>query len=319
MRRIESGLRLGARYELVQPLDSGSMGQVWRGLDLRLKRPVAVKLALPGLPGHGFTPERVSRFEREAEAAAALDVVNITSVYDAGTDTGDRSGSALHWLVMQLVDGATLADLLAERDDELFDVPTAAAVAAQVCTALAALHSRGFVHRDLKPENVMVRRDGVVKVLDFGLVKVLSEAGPQLTATGECLGNLWFASPEILLGSRDLDGRSDLYAVGCLLHTMLSGAPPFPSKAPMAVFEGHTELSPPPLTHLNTVVPREVEALVAGLLAKNREERPASAAEVYRLLMPWLPHPVAREQGSRFDGSEDPRRPYLLPQAPFPL
>ncbi|MEU3606053.1 serine/threonine-protein kinase [Streptomyces sp. NPDC035033] len=319
MRRIESGLRLGARYELVQPLDSGSMGQVWRGLDLRLKRPVAVKLALPGLPGHGFTPEQVSRFEREAEAAAGLDAVNITTVYDAGTDVGDGSGSPLHWLVMQLVDGATLADLLAEQDGGRFDLPTATAVAAQVCTALAALHSRGFVHRDLKPENVMVRRDGVVKVLDFGLVKVLSEAGPRLTATGECLGNLWFASPEMLLGSRDLDGRSDLYAVGCLLHTMLAGAPPFPSKVPMAVFEGHTELPPPPLAPLDVTVPQEVQELVSGLLAKDREKRPASAAEVYRLLMPWLPRPVPGRGEGWFDEAEDPRRPYALPQAPFPL
>ncbi|MDX2817730.1 serine/threonine-protein kinase [Streptomyces sp. PA03-5A] len=318
MRRIGRGDVFGKRYELEVPLGRGSMGQVWRGRDRDLGRPVAVKLATLHSSADDVARSR-RRFEREAMAAAALDSANVATVYDAGTDAG-RDGE-IHWLVMQLVEGATLGELLDERGT--FDLATATATAAQLCSGLAAAHSAGLVHRDLKPDNVMVRRDGVVKVLDFGLVKVLSEVGPRLTATGELIGNLMYASPELLGGTAELDARSDLYGVGCLLHRMLTGVPPFPSKVPMEIFDGHLAQEPPSLASRGVVVPDGAQELVSSLLAKDPRERPGSAAEVYLALRPWLPEPPGTTGAGDGDlgsaGTEDPRRPFLLPQAPFLL
>ncbi|MFC7827772.1 serine/threonine-protein kinase [Streptomyces sp. NPDC057375] len=313
VRRIGRGDVLGNRYELEVPLGHGAMGQVWRGRDRHLGRRVAVKLAILD-PGTGDIARARRRFEREGKAAAALDSANVATVHDAGVDT-DTDGE-IHWLVMQLVEGATLGELLDERN--VFDVASAAAVTAQVCAGLAPAHAAGLVHRDLKPANVMVRRDGVVKVLDFGLVKLMSEAGPRLTATGETVGNLMYASPELLQGAVELDARSDLYSVGCLLHSMLAGAPPFASKVPMEVFGGHLTREPPSLASSGVVVPDGLQELVSALLAKGRQDRPGSAAEVYQALGPWLPK-SGDAAGGEPCGPEDPRRPFLLPQAPFPL
>ncbi|MGW3314389.1 serine/threonine-protein kinase [Streptomyces fungicidicus] len=318
VRRIGRGETLGSRYELEVPLGRGAMGQVWRGRDRGLGRAVAVKLAVLET-GTGDVTRARRRFEREARAAAALDSTHVATVYDAGVDT--EPGGEIHWLVMQLVEGATLGELLDERG--VFDLASAVSVAAQVCSGLASAHAGGLVHRDLKPENIMVRRDGVVKVLDFGLVKVLSEAGPRLTATGETVGNLMYASPELLEGAVELDARSDLYGVGCLLQRMLAGAPPFQSKAPMEVFEGHLTQEPPSLASLGVTVPDALQDLVFSLLAKDRRDRPDSATEVCRALGPWLPKPrntgAGGQDGLPYRDAEDPRRPFLLPQAPFPL
>jgi serine/threonine protein kinase len=309
---IRRGAVLGDRYELQQPLGRGSMGQVWRGHDLHLGRPVAVKTVAAELLAEAEDRERVRRrFVREAKAAATLDTANIATIYDASV-TGDT-----HWLVMQLVDGATLGTVLDER--ERLDVASAAAVAAQICSGLAAAHAAGLIHRDLKPENVMVRRDGVVKILDFGLVKLMADDGPRLTATGEQPGNLLYASTELLSGLPDLDGRSDLYSVGCLLHHMLAGVPPFPRDRPMAVLRGHLHDVPPSLAEAGVQVPDALHDLVLALLAKDREDRPASAAEVYGALGPWLPVARPGPDTLRAFGPEDPRRPFVLPQGPYPV
>lgn len=220
MQTFAPGVVLHDRYRLESVLGRGAMGQVWRGSDLRLDRPVAVKtIASELMAVASGRDEALARFGREARSAARLDHANITAVYDASiTDE-------VCCLVMQLVDGTTLEYLFDQQDDERFDVPTATAVAAQLCSGLSAAHAGGLVHRDLKTQNVMVRRDGVVKILDFGLVKLLADVDPRLTMTGEGIGNIVCASPELLAGRSPVDGRSDLYAVGCLLHHMLTGAP----------------------------------------------------------------------------------------------
>ncbi|MGW3152820.1 serine/threonine-protein kinase [Streptomyces sp. NPDC001089] len=227
-----------------------------------------------------------------------LDSADIATVHDAAV-TGDT-----HWLVMQLVDGATLGMVLGEQ--EQLEVASATAVAAQICSGLDAAHAAGLVHRDLKPENVMARRDGVVKILDFGLVKLMADDGPRLTATGEQPGNLLYASPELLSGDPDLDGRSDLYSVGCLLHHMLVGAPPFPRDRPMAVLRGHLHDTPPGLAEAGVPVPDALQDLVLALPAKDREDRPASADEVYGVLGPWLPGARPGPDTLRGFGPDDP-------------
>ena len=196
---------------------------------------------------------------------------------------------------------------------------SAVAVAAQICSGLAAAHAAGLVHRDLKPENVMIRRDGVVKILDFGVVKLMADDGLRLTATGEQPGNLRYASPELLSGETNLDGRSDLYSVGCLLHHMLAGAPPFPAERPMAVLRGHLHDAPPRLAAAGVPVPDGLQELVFALLAKDREDRPGSAAEVYGALGPWLPASRPGSDTLCGFGPEDPRRPFVFPQGPYPV
>lgn len=314
MHAVRAGTVLGDRYELDRPLGRGSMGHVWQGHDLRLGRTVAVKTVITeaNVLADSREHDRLQRrLAREARAAATLDSANVATVYDADV-TGD-----LRWLVMQLVEGATLGTILDER--ARIDVASAAAVAAQICSGLAAAHAAGLVHRDLKPENVMVRRDGVVKILDFGLVKLAADDGPRLTTTGQRPGNLLYASPELLSGTPTLDGRSDLYSVGCLLHHLLAGAPPFPSERPMAVLNAHLHEPPPALAEHGVDVPEGLQTLVYALLTKDREQRPSSAADVYGALGPWLPVPRAGSTALRSFGPEDPRRPFVLPQGPYPV
>ncbi|MCM1943449.1 serine/threonine protein kinase [Streptomyces sp. G3] len=202
------------------------MGHVWQGTDEYLERPVAVKtvaadlLALPD-----WRDTALARFEREAKATARLDHANITTVYDAAV-TED-----VCCLVMQLVDGTTLDNVIDGAHDGRLPVAAAVAVAAQLCSGLSAAHVAGLVHRDLKPQNIMVRASGLVKILGFGLVKVLSNTDPRLTMTGETLGNVAYASTGFLSDDVALEGRADLYAVGCLLYHMLTGRPPFPSSS----------------------------------------------------------------------------------------
>ncbi|MFE4953994.1 serine/threonine-protein kinase [Streptomyces sp. NPDC056653] len=313
MQTFAPGMVLRDRYRLESVLGRGVMGQVWQGRDLYLERLVAVKtVASELLAVPRSRDEALARFEREARAAARLDHPNITTVHDASiTDE-------VCCLVMQLVDGTTLEYLFDQQQDERFDVPTAAAVAAQLCAGLSAAHAAGLVHRDLKTQNVMVRRDGVVKILDFGLVKSLADVDPRLTMTGEGIGNILCASPELLSGRGRLDGRSDLYAVGCLLHHMLTGAPPFSTVQPALLASQHLTAQPPLIGESGVDVPDSLQELVTALLAKRPEDRPSSATEVYVALAPHLPGPDPTAAARR-GLPEDPRRPFLVPQGPQPL
>lgn len=313
MQAFVPGMTLCDRYRLQSVLGRGVMGQVWQGCDLYLERPVAVKtIASELLAVPRSRDEAMARFRREARAAARIDHPNITAVYDASIT--DETCC----LVMQLVDGTTLEYLFDQQDDQRFDVSSAAAVAAQLCAGLSAAHAAGLVHRDLKTQNVMVRRDGVVKILDFGLVKSLADADPRLTMTGEGIGNILCASPELLSGRGRIDGRSDLYAVGCLLHHMLTGSPLFSTDQPSLLASRHLTAVPPLVGESGVDVPGPLQDLVTGLLAKRPEDRPSSATEVYAALAPYLPSSdPARAIGRVLP--EDPRRPFVVPQGPRPL
>ncbi|MCX4848902.1 serine/threonine-protein kinase [Streptomyces sp. NBC_00893] len=310
MRAFEPGMKLCDRYRLRSVLGRGVMGQVWEGTDLVLERPVAVKtIASELLAVPRSRDEALARFRREARSAARIDHPNITAVYDASIT--DETCC----LVMQLVDGTTLEYLFDQQDGRRFDVTSAVSVAAQLCAGLSAAHTAGLVHRDLKTQNVMVTRDGVVKILDFGLVKSLADTDPGLTMTGEGIGNILCASPELLAGRGRLDGRSDLYAVGCLLHHMLTGTPLFETDQPALLASRHLTAAPPPAADSGVRVPGPLQALLAGLLAKRPEDRPSGATEVYAALAPYLP---ASDPGrATLRGlPEDPRRPFLVPQGP---
>ncbi|MCD0485993.1 serine/threonine protein kinase [Streptacidiphilus sp. ASG 303] len=308
--RVGDTLGHGRRYELLAPVSRGAMGQVWRARDRHLERTVAVKTIAAEVLAQGCDRGLVlRRFEREAKAAACLDHPNVAAVHDAGEQDG------VCYLVMQLLDGMPLGDLLAEQ--ERLDVDTAAAVGAQLCAGLTAAHARGLVHRDLKPDNVMVRRNGVLAILDFGLVKLLGDGVTPLTATADSVGNQLYASPELLGGSRELDHRSDLYALGCLLHHMLVGTPLFLEDDRHALVAGrHLYEAPVPLRELREDVPEQIEALVLALLAKEPADRPADAAAVYTRLAAFLPAPLPAELLLRPAPPCDPRHPFRHPMAP---
>ncbi|MDT0608654.1 serine/threonine-protein kinase [Streptomyces lancefieldiae] len=311
MEQFAAGKVLRNRYRLDRILGRGAMGHVWQGTDVYLERPVAVKtVAADLLALQDWRATALARFEREAKAAARLDHANITTVYDAAV-TED-----VCCLVMQLVDGTTLDNVIDGADDGCLPVPAAVSVAAQLCSGLSAAHAAGLVHRDLKPQNVMVGSSGLVKILDFGLVKVLSDTDPQLTMTGETLGNVAYASPELLAGEKLLDGRSDLYAVGCLLHHMLTGHPPFRSERPAELVTQHLTAPPPRTAECGVEVPTALQDLAHALLAKRPEDRPGDAAEVYAALAPYLPAPDPALAIRRMP-PEDPRRPFLVPQGPI--
>ncbi|MFF0434613.1 serine/threonine-protein kinase [Streptomyces sp. NPDC004327] len=305
---MDIGTLIAKRYRIKSAIGRGGMGQVWMADDEHLGRGVAVKTMTPLV---GLTVAQIAqdaaRFEREAKAVAKLDHTGLAAVYDLGVETGT------HYLVMQYVQGLDLGDYIAER--EPLSVAEAAAVGVQICSTLAAAHARGVVHRDLKPGNVRIRTDGVVKVLDFGVAAILDADTKKLTTTGERLGSFLYMAPEQVMGE-PVDRRTDLYALGCLIHEMLTGRPVFEHESPLVVPSLHTGTEPEPLRSLRPDVPEEIETLVLDMLAKKPADRPAHAGEVFRRLAAHLPAPGTPEDALVPWAEADPRRPFLHPMAP---
>ncbi|KDQ67735.1 serine/threonine-protein kinase [Streptomyces halstedii] len=302
-----NGRVIAERYELATILGQGGMGQVWTAYDRRLDRRVAVKLLRPdrvaGPTGGDAAEELRRRFVRECRVTAQVDHPGLVTVHDAGGDGDDL------YLVMQYVEGADLADHLAEHLP--YPWPWAVAIAAQLCAVLSAVHAVPIVHRDLKPRNAMVRPDGTVTVLDLGVASVLDSDTTRLTHTGSPIGSPAYMAPEQAMGGA-VGPYTDLYALGVLLHELLSGDVPFAGSTALGVLHRHLYEPPIPVRHLRPEVPEALEALVLRLLAKDPQHRPASAQEVYEALRPLLP-----AQGDPA-GPLDPTRPFLRPQAPWP-
>ncbi|WP_345982299.1 protein kinase [Streptomyces sp. DSS69] len=298
---------IAGRYELATILGQGGMGQVWTAYDQRLDRRVAVKLLRPdrvaGPTGSDAADELRRRFVRECRVTAQVDHPGLVTVHDAGSDGDDL------FLVMQYVEGADLADHLAEQ--EPYPWPWAAAVAAQLCAVLCAVHAVPIVHRDLKPRNVMVRPDGSVTVLDLGVASVLDTDTTRLTHTGSPIGSPAYMAPEQAMGGA-VGPYTDLYALGVVLHELLSGDVPFAGSTALGVLHRHLYEPPVPVRQSRPEIPAALEALVLRLLAKDPQERPASAQEVYEELAPLLPKHGAPA------GPLDPTRPFLRPHAPWP-
>jgi tetratricopeptide (TPR) repeat protein/tRNA A-37 threonylcarbamoyl transferase component Bud32 len=262
--------RIGA-YRLVRRLGMGGMGEVFLAWDDRLQRPVAAKrMRLDRERGRG----RRERFRREARIAARLSHPNIVQIFDL-VETGDEAGD---WIVMEYVQGRSLADLLGERGS----LPPGAAVdlARQVAEGLAAAHAQGLVHRDFKAENVMVTPAGQAKILDFGLARPLaSGTGESLTDDGAVLGTWRSMSPEQAAGETT-DARSDLFSLGVLLYEMLAGRSPFLGRTPVETLRNVTGAPPEPLGDLRPDLPAGLVAIAESLLEKDPSRRPADAARV---------------------------------------
>ncbi|MFD0689445.1 serine/threonine-protein kinase [Actinomadura fibrosa] len=267
---------LADRYELTVPLGRGGMGQVWEAVDRRLGRRVAVKLLKDrAVATRAGADGLARRFAREASVTAGLQHPGVPAVHDAGTYPDGL------FLVMEMIEGATIADVIAEQGP--LPVAWAAAVAAQVCSVLAVAHERAVVHRDIKPQNLMLTPEATVKVLDFGVAAVMDAAGvPRITRTGEVVGTPAYMAPE-QLRSEPATPRTDLYALGCVLYEMLAGAPVFTATSPHALTFKHLEEPPAPLRRPD--LPPELARLVGRLLAKDASLRPGGAREVYELLL----------------------------------
>ena len=276
---------IAGRYHLVGEIDAGGMGEIWRAYDAVLDRPVAVKRIRPDtIVSPRAAEELAERFRREARITARIGHHGVPQVYDAVLDGScDRL-----FLVMELVRGTSLRSFV--DPDRSWPVAWIAALGAQLCTVLSHAHAVPVVHRDLKPDNVLVRPDGSIAVLDFGIAAILRPDVTRLTATGGQLGTFHYMPPEQIQGGR-VTPRSDLYALGCLLHELFTGRYVFPGPSDFDLQSQHLTRAPVPLRELREDIPGAMEALVGDLLAKHPDHRPPDAYAVYERLLPFLPPP----------------------------
>ncbi|MFI2733555.1 protein kinase [Streptomyces sp. NPDC018711] len=262
---------LDGRYRLDAELGAGGFGTVWRARDLRMNREVAVKTGLPA------TADEARRFVREAELAGSLTHPNIVTVHDFAHITAD--GREVIYLVMELVRGESLATVLGRG---LPDFQASLAWAEQICAALEAAHAAGIVHRDIKPPNVIIGESGPVKVLDFGIAKhQLSQTN--LTGTGNLIGSFAYMAPERCRGGT-VDGRSDLYALGCLLMELWTGRLPFLGREWPELSVQHMTAPPPTPSAFAPALTATADRLVLDLLAKDPDHRPPHATAVAQRL-----------------------------------
>ncbi|MFD5319431.1 Stk1 family PASTA domain-containing Ser/Thr kinase [Streptomyces sp. NPDC127098] len=264
--------RFADRYELQQVLGRGGMAEVYLAYDSRLGRTVAVKTLLGDL---ARDPVFQARFRREAQSAASLNHPAITAVYDTGED--HVNGVPMPYIVMEYVEGSTLRDLLVAGRGLLPE--RVLEIHVGVLQALEYSHAAGIVHRDIKPANVMLTRTGQVKVMDFGIARASGDSGMTMTQTSAVIGTAHYMSPEQARGEK-VDARSDLYSTGCMLYELLTGRPPFVGDTPVAVAYQHVSEEPTPPSLLTQGISPGVDAIVLRSLAKDREQRYQSAAEM---------------------------------------
>ena len=292
---LTSGTKLGP-YEIQSPLGAGGMGEVYRAVDTRLDRTVAIKV----LPAHlSSDPELKQRLEREAKTISSLQHVNICTLYDIGTQ-GDTD-----FLVMEYLEGQTLADRLQKGPlpvDQLLKIAT------EIALALEKAHQRGIIHRDLKPANIMLTQAGA-KLMDFGLAKPklpnasqalgtftpstptmnlasLTSAASPLTQKGSIVGTFQYMAPEVLQGA-DSDARSDVFSLGCVLYEMVTGRRAFEGKTQLSVMSAILEKDPEPLANVKPTSPAALDYTVRSCLEKNPDERIQTAHDV-KLQLAWI-------------------------------
>ncbi|PPJ22163.1 serine/threonine protein kinase [Nocardia nova] len=301
------------RYDLIEEIGFGGMGSVWRGYDTVLDREIAVKMIrFTQIHSQTDAAEFAERFRREARITAQIRHHGVPQVYDAVL----HADLSEVYLVMELVEGAhTLRHYL--DPDVPLPVEWAVAVTAQIATALSYAHALPVVHRDLKPDNILVTPGGTVKIIDFGIAALLTAGVPKLTMTGAILGSVAYMSPEQAIGAKATP-RTDLYALGCILYEMLCGAPVFDGTAPM-VLHHHAVTPPAAPRELRGEIPAELDRLVLDLLAKEPEQRPAAAADVYERLLPLLPRTESTVGPSDgyLPGVPDPTAIFRRPNAPL--
>ena len=274
--------RVIGHYKISHPIGSGGMGNVYLATDIRANRKAALKL-LPTC--FAADPERLRRFQQEAQAVTALNHPNILTVYEIGQD------DSTYYIASELIEGETLRHRLARGGIELAE---ALDIASQVASALGAAHDVGIVHRDIKPENIMLRPDGYVKVLDFGIAKLAEQELPTALATkevsslvsttiGSILGTVRYMSPEQARAA-PVDKTTDIWSLGVVLYEMITGKAPFSGNAPEEVIFSILKTEPPPLTTYLAYPPRKLQQIISKPLCKEPSQRYHSAQDFLNAL-----------------------------------
>ena len=288
---INRGTQLGP-YEIIQSIGAGGMGEVWQAKDTRLDRSVAIKILPRGL---AHNQDLLERFEREAKAISSLNHPHICTLHDVGATTASGQEEAIHYLVMELIDGESMGSLLRKGPLPLHQVLE---YGQQIASALAAAHRQGIVHRDLKPDNVMLTRSGA-KLLDFGLAKSAEgKQGPldgltsletqarPLTQEGTILGTFQYMAPEQLEGL-EADARTDIFALGALLYEMATGKRAFVGSNKTSLIAAIVAAHPEPISNVTSMTPPALEHVVRRCLEKDPEDRWQSAQDVASQLQ-WI-------------------------------
>ncbi|NVB85338.1 MAG: protein kinase [Kofleriaceae bacterium] len=321
------GKEIAGRYRILAKLGEGGMGAVYRGEQISLKRAVAVKLLRPEL---GANQVILRRFNAEAEAVAKLSHPNTVNIYDFGQDT---DGSL--FIAMEFIEGRSLRSAISK--DGPFHPARAIAISLQISASLSDAHSHSIVHRDLKPDNVMLqdrgRQKDVVRVLDFGIAKLRddSRATQQaMTQAGDMLGTPQYMAPEQIRGEA-IDGRTDIYALGCLIYEMVTGRMPFEAPTVMAMLSKHLleQVVPPSQRRPDLALPATIDQLVLGAMAKDPKSRPATMdqfGEMLQALLASLPAdpnrsgtaPISAQQSSMQSVATPPAHSAFQPPTPPP-
>src|SRR5438067_2553383 len=265
-------------YKLSERIGTGGMGEVYLATDITAGRKAALKLLPVRFTGDA---ERLKRFQQEARAVVGLNHPNILTIYEIGED------HSTHYIASELIEGETLRQRLKRGPMQLSE---AVDIAVQVASALAAAHHAGIVHRDIKPENIMLRPDGYVKVLDFGIAKLAEQELPTTmprdealllveTNLGSVLGTVRYMSPEQAFGAQ-VDKSTDIWSLGVVLYEMVTGHTPFTGDTPREVMSSILEKEPPQLTTYVAHIPAELQQIVSKTLRKGRTERYQSASEI---------------------------------------
>ena len=262
------GRTLADTYSILRAIGEGGMGRVYEARHTRIGKRFALKLLHPE---YARQPEVLSRFQREAEAAASINHPNVGDVYDIGKTADGRP-----FIVAELLEGRELAEYLSERSR--LEIPLAIRITRQICKALSAAHAKGIVHRDMKPENVFLTGDlgsPVVKVIDFGISKVHEVGGQALTKTGMIMGTPSYMAPEQARGER-VDHRADVYAVGAILYQIVTGKRPFDRGDPTATITAVLLEEPERPCDLNPSLPSSLEIVIQRAMAKSADDRYSS-------------------------------------------
>jgi non-specific serine/threonine protein kinase len=275
---LDAGTKV-AHYEIRSQIGAGGMGEVYLAYDTKLDRNVALKILPPKL---AEDKDRMSRFVREAKLASALNHPNILTIHEIGETDG------MHFIATEFIEGETLTAQLQRESPSLKSILE---IALQVASALDVAHRAGIVHRDIKPDNIMVRRDGIVKVLDFGLVKLTATDGLEVdheaetkiqikTSIGVIMGTVAYMSPEQARG-QDTDARTDIWSLGCVLYEMLTHQQPFQGETMADVWANIIHREPASILAHRSDTPAELERIIARTVRKERDERYQSAKELF--------------------------------------